>query len=87
MAHLLPPEHVRQVNKLEWPKEKMVGSSKHFAGGPVYPRWYWSYGPITVLVSVDACNLLRDGLESRIQSDCNERCAGPTFFLFMQIFI
>ena len=20
MAHFLPPEHVRQVNKLEWPK-------------------------------------------------------------------
>ena len=22
MAHFLPPEHVRQVNKLEWPKVK-----------------------------------------------------------------
>ena len=21
MAHFLPPEHVRQVNKLEWPKQ------------------------------------------------------------------
>ena len=25
MAHFLPPEHVRQVNKLEWPK-----TDKHF---------------------------------------------------------
>ena len=23
MAHFLPPEHVRQVNKLEWPNEKI----------------------------------------------------------------
>ena len=23
MAHFLPPEHVRQVNKLEWPKQCM----------------------------------------------------------------
>ena len=22
MAHFLPPEHVRQVNKLEWPNEE-----------------------------------------------------------------
>ena len=23
MAHFLPPEHVRQVNKLEWPNPKV----------------------------------------------------------------
>ena len=25
MAHFLPPEHVRQVNKLEWPKWILIG--------------------------------------------------------------
>ena len=32
MAHLLPPEHVRQVNKLEWPYsfKKLVESKLRF---------------------------------------------------------
>ena len=32
MAHFLPPEHVRQVNKLEWPKVKK--KKKDFLGFP-----------------------------------------------------
>ena len=38
MAHFLPPEHVRQVNKLEWPKMDLLSNPDYISVGTMAPH-------------------------------------------------